>query len=69
MQPGEGELHLGLDARDPGDATLGGLLGDVRQQRRLADARLAAQDLYRALPRTDALQLAVQRLALVAASS
>ena len=64
MQPGERELHLRLDARDPGDATLRGPLGDVLQQRRLAHPRLAAQDLHRALPRADALQLAVQCLAL-----
>jgi uncharacterized protein YbjT (DUF2867 family) len=69
MQPGERELHLGLDARHPSDATLRGVLGDVVQQRRLADPRLAAQDLHRALPRADALQLAVQHLALVAAAS
>jgi len=55
MQPGEGELHLRLDACDPGDATLGGPLDDVLQQRRLADPRLASLDLHRALPRTDAL--------------
>ena len=69
MQPGERELHLGLDARDPGDAALRGPLGDVLQQRRLADPRLAAQDQHRALPRPDALQQAVQRLALVASAS
>ena len=68
MQAGEGELHLGLDARDPGDAALRGLLGDVLQQRRLADPGLAAQDQHRALPRADALQQAVQHLALVAAA-
>ena len=69
MQPGERELHLRLNPRDPGDATLRGPLGDVLQQRRLADPRLAAQDLHRALPRTDALQLAVQCLALDASPS
>jgi hypothetical protein len=69
MQPGEGELHLRLDARDAGDAALRCLLGDILQQRRLADPRLAAQHLYRAPPRADALQLAVQRLALAAAAS
>ncbi len=69
MQPGERELHLRLNARDPGDATLRGPLGDVLQQRRLADPRLAAQHLHRALPRPDALQLAVQCLALDASPS
>jgi hypothetical protein len=69
MQSGEGELHLRLNARDPGDATLRGPLGDVLQQRRLADPRLAAQDLHRALPRADALQLTVQHFALVASTS
>src|SRR3954463_15827851 len=68
MQAGERELHLGLDACDTGDATPRSLLGDVVQQRRLADPRLAAHDQHRALPGADALQLAVQRLSLVAAS-
>ena len=69
VQPGERELHLGLDARDPGDAALRGPLGDVLQQRGLADPRLAAQDQHRALPGPDALQLTVQHLALVASTS
>jgi hypothetical protein len=68
MQPGEGELHLGLDPSDPGDTALRGLLGDVRQQRRLAHPGLTPQDLHRALPRADALQLTVQHLALVTAA-
>ena len=69
MQPRERELHLRLNPRDPGDPTPRRALGDVLQQRRLADARLAAQDLHRTLPRTDALQLTIQRLALVAPPS
>jgi hypothetical protein len=62
MQAGERELHLGLDACDTGDATPRRLLGNVIQQRRLPDPGLAAQNLHRALPRANALQLAVQRL-------
>ena len=69
MQPGERELHLRLNARDPDDATPRRPLGDVLQQRRLADPRLAAHHQHRALPRPDALQLAVQHLALVTSAS
>ena len=44
MQPRERQLHLGLDPRDLRDPEAGRLLGGVSQQRRLADARLAADD-------------------------
>ena len=43
------------------------LLGDVLEQRGLADPRLAAQHQHRALPHADALQQPFQRGALVAA--
>ena len=68
MQSGERELHLGLHARSPRKATPGRLLGDVLQERRLADARLAAQHQRRALADPDALQQPVQDLALPAAA-
>ena len=63
MQTGERELHLRLHAGRPCDATSGGLPGDVFQQRRLADPRLAAQHQRRALADSDALQQPVERLA------
>src|SRR6202011_5301276 len=44
MQPGEGELHLRLDARGAHHAAARRVLGDVLQERRLAHARLAAQN-------------------------
>lgn len=48
MQPGERQLHLGLDAGDPGDAEPRRLLDGVAQQRRLADPRISADDEDRA---------------------
>ena len=64
MQAGERELHLGLHAHRPRDATPGRLAGDVLQQRRLADTRLAAQHQRRALADPDARQQPVQHRAL-----
>jgi hypothetical protein len=64
MQSGERQLHLGLDAGDPGDAKSGCLSSAVVQEGRLADARLAADDQNRALAATDVVQQAVERLAL-----
>ena len=69
MQPGERELHLRLNAGDPDDPTPRRPLGDVLQQRRLANSRLAAHHEHRALPCPDALQLAVQHVALVMSAS
>src|SRR5580704_221834 len=69
MQPGERELHLRLNAGDPDDPTPRRPLGDVLQQRRLADSCLAAHHEHRALPCPDALQLAVQHVALVMSAS
>ena len=51
MQPGERQLHLRLHAGGPRDAAPAGPLGDVLQQRGLADPGLAAQYQHRALAR------------------
>jgi hypothetical protein len=53
MNAGERKLHLGLDARRARDATSGGALEHVIEQRGLADAGLAAQDKHGAAPRPD----------------
>jgi hypothetical protein len=50
MQPGERRLHLGFDARRAGYVTTPSPLGQIVQERRLADARLAADDEHLALP-------------------
>ena len=64
VQAGERELHLGLDARRPGDpASLRGRR-QVPQQRGLADPRLAAQDQHPALARAHSRDEPVQRVAL-----
>ena len=44
VQTSEGQLHLGLDARCPGDAASLGLVGQVVEQSGLADAGLATND-------------------------
>jgi hypothetical protein len=64
MQSGERQLHLGLNPGDPRDAEAGRLLSAVVQERRLTDARLAADDQHRALAATDILQEPVERLSL-----
>ena len=64
MQSRERQLHLGLDPGDPGDAEARRLPSAMVQQRRLADARLAADDQHCALPAADVLQQPVERLAL-----
>src|SRR4051794_16000187 len=69
MQPRERQLHLRLDARRARDPASRRLLGDVVQQRGLADARFTAQDLHRALARPYPLQLAVERVAFGAPAS
>ena len=64
MQAGERELHLGLDARRPGDpASLRGCR-QVPQQRGLADPRLAAQDQHAALARAHSRDESFQHVAL-----
>ena len=49
VQPRVRQFHLRLDARRSGDPEAGGTLGCVAQQRRLADARFAADDEHRAV--------------------
>jgi hypothetical protein len=51
MQPGVGELHLGLDTRRARDRAPRCPLGKVVEQRCLADPRLAVQDEHGALAR------------------
>ena len=64
VQAGEGELHLGLDARRPRDpASLRGRR-QVPQQGGLADPRLAAQDQHPALARTHSRDESLQHVAL-----
>ena len=64
VQAGEGELHLGLDARRPGDpAALRGRR-QVPQQGGLADPRLAAQDQHAALARAHSRDESLQHVAL-----
>jgi hypothetical protein len=65
MEPGEGELHLGLDSGDPGDAEARCMTSAMVQERGLADAGLAADDEDRALAAADLPQDAVERVALV----
>jgi hypothetical protein len=50
MQPGERRLHLGFDARRADYVTTPSPLGQIVQERRLADARLAADDEHLAPP-------------------
>ena len=54
VQPGERELHLGLDARRLRDAKSRRALQQVGQQRGLAGAGLTAQDQHLTLPRPHA---------------
>ena len=69
MQTRIRELHLVLVARRSRDATARGVLHQVLQQRRLADARLAAHDQYLALTRAHAGQQSIQSVALVASTA
>ena len=66
VQAGERELHLGLDADGPSDLAVRSRVQQIRQQRGLADARLASHDEDAALPGTDALQEPIQHLTLAA---
>ena len=66
MQAGEGELHLGLDARRPGDpASLRGGR-QIPQQGGLADSRLAAEDQHTTLTRAHFRDELIQHVALAA---
>ena len=66
MQPGEGELHLRLDAGGTHHAAARRLLDHVFQQRRLAHARLAAHDQRPALARANRFDQPVEHLAFAA---
>ncbi len=61
VRRGEGELGLGLDRDGPQDAHVMGPLSGIRQQRRLPDARLAADREGSALSRPDVIEHAVDR--------
>ena len=65
VQPGEREFHLGLDADRPGGTASGRASQQIAQQRRLADARLAAQDQRAAVAGPRAGQQLIQHLALI----
>ena len=66
MQAGERELHLGLDARRPGDpASLRGRR-QMPQQGGLADSRLAAEDQHATLTRAHSRDESIQHVALAA---
>jgi hypothetical protein len=64
VQPGEGQLHLGLDPHGPCDPAPGRGLLEVVEERSLADPHLAAQDQHLAAAGPDPGQKPVQRLAL-----
>ena len=64
MQAGEGELHLGLDARCPGDPASRGGGRQISQQCGLADSRLAAKDQHTALTSAHGHNEPIQRIAL-----
>ena len=66
MQPGEGQLHLRLDAGGAYHTAAGRLLDEVVQQRRLAHARLAPQHQGPALARADRFDEPVEHVALAA---
>jgi hypothetical protein len=63
VQPGERQLHLGLDARRPGDPAPRRSPVEVAQQRGLADARLAPHDERLAVAVPDVRHEPVQQLA------
>ena len=65
MEAGEGQLHLGLHAGQPGEATSGRAAPQVVQKSGLADARFAAQDQHATLSRAHVLQQPVEHLALL----
>jgi hypothetical protein len=69
VEPGERELHLGLDTSGARDAAPGCVARQVLQQRRLADPGFATQDEHPAPPLAGARQELVQRVALAAATT
>src|SRR5437660_3695929 len=66
MQPGEGKLHLGLDARGPHHTAARRLLDDVFQQRRLTHAGFATYHQCLALSRPDSFDEPVEHIAFAA---
>jgi hypothetical protein len=68
VQRGEGELHLGLDPRCPGQLTVDGALGDVLHQSRLAHARLAVDKKGTACPGADFINQSVEVISLGAST-
>ena len=64
MDAGERQLHLRLDARDLRDTESRRLPGDVLEQRRLSDARLASDDQDGALTLAHVCQEPVEHFAL-----
>ncbi len=69
MQPGEGELHLGVDADGAGDAQVGCRPGHVLEQRGLPHARLAAEHEHAALTGAHAVEQGVEGRALAATTA
>ena len=69
LQTGEGEFHIGLDARHVDTAESGRLLRDVLQQCGLADARLAAEHQHLAASRSDGRYQTPKRLAFAVATA
>ena len=67
MQPGERELHLGLDAGRAHDPTPGGVREEMIEERRLADAGLTAKDERATRAGAGTGDQLIQRLALGAA--
>jgi hypothetical protein len=67
MQPGEGELHLRLDRGGTRDATAGGAIGHVIQQRGFAGARLTVHYQSAAFACAHSLDEVVKHFALGAA--
>ena len=68
MEAGESHLHLRLHTPDARDTPCGRPVGDILEQRRLADPGLAAEHEHRALPAPYTLELAIQQLAFPAAT-
>jgi hypothetical protein len=68
MNPSEGELHLGLDSGCPSHSVTIGVTGDVVEERRLADPRLAVEHKSPALPRSHGRGQLVENFALAVAA-
>ena len=68
MQPREGQLHLGLDTRDPRNATAGRLASEYCSSAVLPTPGLAPDDQDRALTATQVLQQPPEQRALTGAA-